>query len=50
MAIPSAAEIEVEACPAPKWSKLLSSRERNFLMPPALPSESNFSLRPVRIL
>ena len=45
-AMPSAAEIEVPAWPAPKGSYGDSSRRRNFAMPPSLPMRSKPSRRP----
>jgi hypothetical protein len=48
VAMPSAADIAVPACPAPKWSCGLSSRFRKPETPPLVRSVGNASLRPVR--
>src|ERR1035438_3230705 len=49
-AIPSTAEIDVEACPAPKVSYSLSNLLRNPLMPLSLLMVPNLSFLPVNIL
>ena len=50
MAMPKAAEMEVDECPVPKASYSLSKREGNPLNPSKQRIEANRSFLPVRIL